>query len=99
MVDENKDAVDELVTGFVERIENEINAKDMQVKNERNQLWQRIQNEITEAQHMRGRAIISEIIQTTNDFTTKIRKYSDLSAHSISYPCVGTTFENYRAED
>ena len=68
LIDESKDAVDELVTLFIEKIENEANLKDGAIARGRNGEWNARTTEIIEAQHTRGRQIIQEIISTTKNF-------------------------------
>ena len=68
ILDENKDAVDEMVTLFIERIEQEANNKDIMITKDRNGEWNAKMANIIESQHMRGREIICEIIETTKGF-------------------------------
>ena len=70
--DTNKDAVDELVTQFIEKIDTEASAKDSQMTKQRNTDWSNITSTIEENQRTRGRQIIQEIIQTTTQFTNSI---------------------------
>ena len=70
--DTNKDSVDELVTQFIEKIEAEASAKDSQMTKSRNTEWQTIHSTLVDSQHNRGRQIISEIIQTTTNFTNSV---------------------------
>lgn len=58
ITDENKDAVDELVTLFVEKIEAEAGLRDGLITKGRNGEWTQRTQEIIEAQHSRGRQII-----------------------------------------
>ena len=60
--DQNKDAVDELVTQFIEKIEADAASKDSQITKGRQTEWNQITKSIYENQHSRGRQIISEII-------------------------------------
>ncbi len=70
--DSNKDAVDELVTQLIEKIDGEASAKDSQMTKSRQTEWVNIQNNIIDSQHTRGRQIISEIIETTTNFTNSV---------------------------
>ena len=47
----NKDAVDEIVTQFIEKIESESSVKESLITKGRNTEWTNIQNGITESQH------------------------------------------------
>ena len=58
LIDESKDAVDELVTLFIEKIEHEAGLKDGAITRGRNGEWNARTTEIIEAQHTRGRQII-----------------------------------------
>ena len=59
---DNKDAVDELVTFFIEKIEGEAGTRDSLISKGRLNEWQAIQSNMVESQHTRSRQIISEII-------------------------------------
>ena len=69
---DNKDAVDELVMFFIEKIEGEVTNRDSAITKGRLIEWQQIQTNMTDSQHTRGRQIISEIIMTTTDFNDTI---------------------------
>ena len=71
---ENKDAVDEMVTQFQEKIDQEASAKDAAMTRGWQTEWKNTMQDVTERQHMRGRNIISEIIETTNAFKDSITK-------------------------
>ena len=58
LIDESKDAVDELVTLFIEKIDGEALLKDGAITRGRNGEWNARTTEIIEAQHTRGRQII-----------------------------------------
>jgi len=77
---ENKDAVEELVTQFIEKIEAEASLKDGLITKGWKNEWAHIQAEILESQHMRGRNIINEIIATTAKFSSNISKFGPPSA-------------------
>lgn len=68
ILDENKDAVDEMVTLFIEKIEGEANNKDGLITRGRVGEWQALENKIKEDQNTRSRQIICEIIETTKGF-------------------------------
>ena len=72
--DQNKDAVDELVTLFIESIEGVASAKDSAMTKDRNTEWTQMYNSLSDAQLMRDREIVSEIISTTNNFSNAISK-------------------------
>lgn len=55
ILDDNKDAVDELVTTFIEKIEVEAGQKEGQITKGRNSEWIARTGAITEQQHNRGR--------------------------------------------
>lgn len=73
ILDENKDAVDEMVTLFIEKIEGEANNKDGLITRGRVGEWQALENKIKEDQNTRSRQIICEIIETTKGFQTSIQ--------------------------
>jgi len=55
ILDDNKDAVDEIVTQFVEKIEAEAGVKDSMITKGRNGEWTALAEGIQQAQHNRGR--------------------------------------------
>lgn len=82
--DQNKDALDELITQFTEKIESEIGAKDSAMTKDRNNEWERIKMGLQEAQHSRGRNIINEIIETSNKFQGDVSKYTCCSDYKVN---------------
>ena len=70
--DTNKEAVDELVGQFIEKIEAEAQSKDNLITKGRSTEWQKITKDIQDGQKSRERQIISEIIETTNNFKNQI---------------------------
>ena len=77
---ENKDAVDEMVTQFQEKIDQEASAKDAMITKGWQTEWRNTMNSLIESQHMRGRNIISEIIETSNGFQDSIGKSNPMNS-------------------
>ena len=65
ILEENKDAVDELVTTFIEKIENEAGNKESLITKGRNTEWSQKQQELIDKQFQRSREIICEAIEVT----------------------------------
>lgn len=63
--DQNKDAIDELVLMFGEKVEENVRIRENQITKSRDNEWKNITQSMLDNQHMRGRQIISEIISTT----------------------------------
>jgi len=82
---DNKDAVEELVTQFVEKIESEVSNKDTAMKKGWQSEWNKIMLDIQEGQHIRGRNIINEIIQTADNFTNAVGKYRNKGTLSLAH--------------
>jgi len=69
---ENKDAVDEIVTQFQEKIDQEAGLKDQMMAKGCTNEWKQIAENLKESQFLRGRNIISEIIETAKAFSNSI---------------------------
>jgi hypothetical protein len=65
---DSNEGVDELVTQFIEKIEQEASAKDTAISKGVANEWKSIQSNIQDSQQTRSRNIISEIIKTTKHF-------------------------------
>ena len=72
--DQNKDAVEELVTQFVEKIEGEVAIKDTAISKGIKDEFSSLTTEINDSQQPRSRNIISEIIKTCYLFHAKMSK-------------------------
>lgn len=72
---DSNEGVDELVTQFIEKIEQEASAKDTAISKGVANEWKSIQSNIQDSQQTRSRNIISEIIKTTKHFYDAIGKY------------------------
>lgn len=53
--DDNKDAVDEIINQFIEKVENELGQKDAAMTRGRLREWLDIQATLQDNQHSRGR--------------------------------------------
>ena len=99
LVDDNKDAVDDIVTQFQEKIDQEATAKDSAVSKGWQNEWRTIQTDLYESQHMRGRNIINEIITTAKDFGNAIGRFIILLLTNFNFVSIDSKFQKFRDDD
>lgn len=69
-----KDEITQTLTNFKEGLQQRISSQETKITNELKKEWEELQAGMSEAQHQRNRAIIQEIVETTQRFGEETSK-------------------------
>ena len=73
---ENKDAVDELINSFSEKLESKLQEEESYISRLRKSEQEKLENDIKDAQYLRNRNVVMEILQLTKTTMEKVCKYT-----------------------